>query len=210
MDAQSGEFDSVEAFWSWMREFIGFDLWKESGEISDWTLVVKCHAMIETALNEALVRHFSEPDLGPIISKLETSNSRTGKVAFVKALKILEPEQTVFIQKLSEARNFCVHDIRNFDFTIEKYIQHLGESEGAAFLKAVKKGIYGGVDFDAPQKELFFATICVMATCFGHTLRCDLRDGKSEANRLMSELFLLRNRSKPKESLDTQSPSPPA
>ena len=71
----------------WMGETFGEEVLGQTE--NDWTYIVKLHAMIETALNNALIRQFNSPDLSRVIAKLDTSNAATGKVAFAKALKIL-------------------------------------------------------------------------------------------------------------------------
>jgi hypothetical protein len=102
---------------AWMRKQFGWSsekkhLWKD-----DWTLIVKLHAMIETCLNGALVKELDRTGLASVIAKLDTSNPSTGKVAFAKALGgIMPKDSAVFLQKLSELRNLCVHDVRNFEF----------------------------------------------------------------------------------------------
>lgn len=100
----------------WMKDTLGFQTTGNFAD-NDWTLVVKAHAMIETAINTVLLAELGRPELEPIIAKLETSNMATGKVAFAKALNMfLSKSSPVFIQQLSELRNFCVHDFRNFNF----------------------------------------------------------------------------------------------
>src|SRR5205809_316168 len=103
----------TEELSAWMGKTLGFE---PKGKIAhnDWTLIVKLHAMVETALNAALVKQVAAPKLANVIAKLDTSNTATGKVAFAKALEILDRSSIVFLQKLSELRNLCVHDIRNF------------------------------------------------------------------------------------------------
>lgn len=58
----------------------------------DWTLIVRLHAMIETGLNASLINELERPELESIVSKPDTSNQATGKVAFAKALGIIDEE----------------------------------------------------------------------------------------------------------------------
>jgi hypothetical protein len=128
----------------WMKDTLGLQTTGNFAE-KDWTLVVKAHAMLETALNTVLLAELGRPELEPIIAKLETSNMATGKVAFAKALNMfLSKSSPVFIQQLSELRNFCVHDFRNFNFNIDKYIAEKPEKVGRysrQFLKRYRQNI---------------------------------------------------------------------
>lgn len=95
----------------WLRNTFGIDIHKELEGNDDWGLIVKLHAMLETALNTSIVKELSRPELESVIIRLDTSNPKIGKVAFAKALKIVSHDSSVFLQQLSELRNFCVHDI---------------------------------------------------------------------------------------------------
>src|SRR5438046_1611442 len=86
----------LEDLFSWMREEVGIDP-QEMLRGDDWMLVVKLHAMIESALNMALVLELREPRLEKVISKLDTSDGSRGKVAFVKALGVLEKPSVDFL-----------------------------------------------------------------------------------------------------------------
>ena len=83
--------------------------------------LVKLHAMIETGLNGAIIRELNRPGeaFDDVIAKLDTS-SATGKVAFAKALGIIPKDAGVFIQHLSQLRNKCVHNIKNFNFDLRR------------------------------------------------------------------------------------------
>ena len=119
MAEMKSENDSVfvTELMDWMKEQFGWEEgWKgQSFPLvkDDWTLIVKLHAMIETGLNGALVKELERPALADVIAKLDTSNQMTGKAAFAKALGILGKPSITFLQKLSELRNHCVHDIKN-------------------------------------------------------------------------------------------------
>ena len=98
----------IKGTFEWMRRNIGGNLL--SGNENDWTCIVTMHAMIETGLSGALAKQFQSSELSPVIARLAMSNTTTGKIAFAKALKILEPETIRFVRKLSELRNLCVHE----------------------------------------------------------------------------------------------------
>jgi len=196
-----GEFDSVGEFWEWLENGIGSNFFKDkTRHLTDWELVVKLHAMIETALNGAIVRHLDAPELEQIIAKLDTVG---GKVEFAKALKIIPKSVAIFIQQLSELRNFCVHDIRNFSFDLEKDLDSVKPQKRKELSKAINR-IIGDIAIDFGvhklQKELFTCTIYIMATIRGHAIKCDIRDVKKKLTDLDAEAFCVLHRSTPKES----------
>jgi hypothetical protein len=191
----------IEDLLQWMRKTLG-----ENAEVegkfadSDWTFIVKLHAMIETALNAALVKQFAAPELSRVIAKLDTSNPKTGKVAFAKALQILDPQSGVFIQKLSELRNLCVHDIRNFKFNLRAHLASLNEKDRNELLKPIMKALKP--EFRAtgtPYEALMAGTATVMSQLRLHDMECEHRDLQEKVYRQHSELWQ-RAQSKPTES----------
>ena len=85
----------------------------------DWTFVIKTHALLESAITHLLVTDLDRAELAPLLSNLEMSNTRVGKVAFAKALGLLDKDYRRFVRNLSELRNELVHDIRNTAFAFE-------------------------------------------------------------------------------------------
>lgn len=177
---------------AWMREKVGVDM-NEVLKDDDWMLVVKLHAMIESALNIALVLELREPRLETVIGKLPTSDGSTGKVAFANALEMLEKPSVDFLRYLSTLRNFCVHNIRNFKFDL---VRHLAEHEKAhelrgAMIKGMefgvprkdKKAIAALVDSD-PRLALFGASFGIMMQLHVHNEKCRGRDLTEEGYRL--------------------------
>jgi hypothetical protein len=191
----SGSGDLAEYFkdlFAWLRGKLGIDL-NEALKGSDWMLVVMLHAMIETALNAALVLELREPRLEKIISKLDTSDGSRGKVAFAKALGMLEKPSVDFLQALSTLRNFCVHNIRNFQFDI---FRHLAEHENAEDLrKALRKGMLvnarPGTENSiialadgSPRLALFAGSFNIMTQLHLHNEKCIGREATEELYRL--------------------------
>lgn len=187
----------ITEFVAWTRQILGSNI-NSLFDDSDWTFIVKLHAMIETALNAALVKHLSAPELSEIIAKLDTSNTATGKIAFAKALKILKPQSTVFIQKLSQLRNHCVHDVRNFDFDLAKHLESLSEDKRKDLTKRVLKFLK-----EEERKTITFrdalaaAGMDVMMELELHDLHCDLRNTQSEIQKYEAEFFRAQQESNP-------------
>jgi len=185
----------------WMRKQFGWGqenkalctpVWED-----DWTLIVKLHAMIETGLNGALLRELEKPALATIVAKLDTSNQATGKVAFAKALGILSDPSAKFIQQLSELRNKCVHDVRNFNFNLIKYLGELKEERRKEILKHVNK--MAKTTPSCPQEGLLIGGMSIMSELMVHDLKCQARDAKRDFVYREFERLGGLEESKPKE-----------
>ena len=200
----------VQSLLAWMTKILGIDPKKSLAE-NDWMLIVKLHAMIETGLNAALVRQFDAPELAGVIAKLDTSNTATGKVGFAKALQILHRTSAVFVQKLSELRNFCVHDVRNFDFDIEKHLEALTADKRSELVKPVMKIVKSEFRNTTSFREaLYVGTMAIMMELQLHDLQCENRDLQTKIHRLAYEAHEAQKESKTKEdaNIHPQTPTP--
>jgi hypothetical protein len=102
----------------------------------DWSFVIKIHAFLEAVLTHLLAEHLGKPDLLPVFAYLETSNVRTGKLAFVRAFDLLDKGARRFVHTLSELRNTLVHDVSNVNFRFADYVCQLTEREQKDFVGA--------------------------------------------------------------------------
>jgi hypothetical protein len=102
----------------------------------DWSFVIKSHAFLEAALTHLLAEHLGKEDLLPVFAYLETSNVRTGKLAFVKAFDLLDKGARRFIHTLSELRNDLVHEVSNVNFKFETHVAQLSDKERKEFIGA--------------------------------------------------------------------------
>lgn len=102
----------------------------------DWSFVIKLHAFLEATLTYLLASYLKSQDLVPVFARLETSNIRTGKLAFVKAFDLLSKPARRFVHELSELRNELVHEIANVEFTFETYLAGLTDRERQEFIGA--------------------------------------------------------------------------
>ena len=103
---------------------------------NDWSFVIKAHAFLEAALTHLLADHLGKEDLLPVFAYLETSNVRTGKLAFVKAFDLLDKGARRFIHTLSELRNDLVHEVSNVGFNFADYVSSLSDKERKEFIGA--------------------------------------------------------------------------
>jgi hypothetical protein len=88
---------------------------------SDWSFVIKLHALLETAVSQLLVHSLGRRELADTFASLEMSNTKTGKLAFVNALRLLPKAQIEFIRALSELRNQLVHRVKNVSFNLTEH-----------------------------------------------------------------------------------------
>jgi len=92
------------------------DLYREK---NDWSFIIKLHALIEGVSTQLLLSDLSDERLGDVIAHLEMSNTRTGKIAFLKALGLVDRDDRAYIAALSELRNALVHRIENVNFSLD-------------------------------------------------------------------------------------------
>lgn len=104
-------------------------------EESDWALIIKVHALIEAAVTELLVTAFGKEELNDTFAYLELSNKRTGKMAFVSALNLLDDDCRRYISSLSELRNKLVHNVKNVNFQFHEYVEEMDKQQFKQFVK---------------------------------------------------------------------------
>jgi DNA-binding MltR family transcriptional regulator len=105
----------------------------DSDDEHDWSFVIKAHALMEAAVSHLLTEASKRPELADIFSLLDMSNKATGKVAFVKALGLLDEKERRFVSAFSELRNRLVHDVRNVGFDLQKHVESLSAKEREIF-----------------------------------------------------------------------------
>jgi hypothetical protein len=103
-----------------LNEDFLFNLVKED----DWSFIIKLHALVEAVTTRLIVKQLGNDKLEDILSEIQLSNKKTGKIAFLKALDLLN-KQRAFISCLSEIRNFYVHKIANISLSLNEYFKSL-------------------------------------------------------------------------------------
>ncbi len=88
----------------------------------DWAFIVKLHALVETAVSHYLTEKVGKLDLKAVFQDLPMSIYKIGKIAFLKALGLLE-EHLKFMQLLSTIRNDYVHSVNNVDLKFQDYFK---------------------------------------------------------------------------------------
>ncbi|MFH1258586.1 MAG: hypothetical protein ABII74_02015 [Elusimicrobiota bacterium] len=108
-----------------LQEEIGLPMeffWKLLKE-DDWSFVIKLHALVEAIVNHLIIKKIGLSQLGKIIPKLQLNNDKSGRLAFLEALNLLNDDQRSFIKHLSEIRNDFVHDIKKVNLTLKSYFE---------------------------------------------------------------------------------------
>ncbi|MGF6973691.1 hypothetical protein QFZ94_002118 [Paraburkholderia sp. JPY465] len=96
---------------------------------SDWSFVIKLHAVFEAVIVQALTGHLGQDCLADAFGYLDMSNVRSGKVAFARALGLLDAGEARFLAALSTLRNDLVHKVRNVGFSFDAYIKGLNTDQ---------------------------------------------------------------------------------
>ena len=102
----------------------------------DWSFIIKLHAFIEAATSHLLIKALGHEKLMSIFTRLELGNKQTGKIAFIKALNLLEKTDRRFIGQLSKLRNEIVHNVSKVSFDLIEYVKDLNSEEFDNFVKS--------------------------------------------------------------------------
>ncbi len=99
----------------------------------DWSFVVKLHALMETAITRLLTLRVGEESLHNVFARL---NFAFGKLAFVKALELLDSSDRSFLHTLAELRNRLVHDVSNVNFDLVAYVASMDSGQFKSFVRS--------------------------------------------------------------------------
>ena len=170
----------------WLQDNVGISrsLLDSLDADDDWTFVIKMHGILEAALNHLLLVRLDNPTLARTISRLETSNARTGKLAFIKAYGLLKDNACLFVQTLSEIRNRAVHDVKNFDLKLRNYLASLDSQQLKKWKTAMGSWIVGtpselllNFSVSHPRQAIFNCCMMIIITSYAEQLKADaLRD----------------------------------
>jgi hypothetical protein len=147
------------AFYKWLSDTVGItpSFGKSLDTDDDWTYVIKMHAFLEAALNHLVLGRLKQPLLNDFVTRLETNDRRTGKLAVIKAFNLLTDNAIMFVRLLSEVRNRAVHDIKNFDLNLTAYIGGLDQQQKKNWKAALTSWHIQG----APSQEILDFSIKV-------------------------------------------------
>jgi hypothetical protein len=109
---------------------------------SDWSFIIKTHALIESGLTHAIESHLKRKDLSGFIASLGI-DGRTSKLALASVLVLIDKDDAELVRALSALRNACVHDVRSVGFTFADFWND-GKRDHARLLRALDPFTRGG------------------------------------------------------------------
>lgn len=132
----------MDTLLQYMKEFeqrigVRSGFFNELTREDDWSFVIKLHAFVEACLTNAICAVLGRPELEDVVSRLDTSNNQSGKLAIVKRLGMLNKPQRRFVAVLSELRNDLAHNARSVDFSFKQHMAAMPERELNQFCVAL-------------------------------------------------------------------------
>ncbi len=106
----------------------------------DWSFVIKTHALIEAGVGQLITGALGKSGLENFVSRLPINSERSGKLALLKDLELLQSRYRRYISALSILRNYYVHSVGNVATTIEEYICGLDEGHRKRFIRDIMLG----------------------------------------------------------------------
>jgi len=126
---------SKENILSEMKE--KFDFLLPLLECDDWTMIVKCHSLIEEIVTNLITAHTNETKLRKFFKRLPLSDKKIGKIAIAKEFGLLTQSECGFIIKFSTLRNDLVHNYKNTDFNLDDYLESLDKNQKKSWYKVI-------------------------------------------------------------------------
>jgi hypothetical protein len=100
----------------------------------DWSFIVKTHAVIEAAISQLLTEVVGRKELQDVFAKMPVRE----KLAFARAAGALDSADRKFIERLSELRNTCVHDVRMVGFSLLSHFEELDREKLKAWASSLR------------------------------------------------------------------------
>ena len=123
----------------------------------DWSFVITLHSFLEAALTQLIIKTLKKKELEEIIiSRLDMID----KVAYTKSLSILSKGTRRYLRKLSEIRNFYVHNIKSISINLGQYLKSSDSNQLKGFIKAIRFGIKEDIKLKEKGKWINRDAIC--------------------------------------------------
>jgi hypothetical protein len=90
-------------------------------EKSDWSFVIKAHALMESVVCQLLSTHLRQPSLESVLAERVQMEDR---IAMLKALDISDTAERQMLRRLGKLRNDIVHKVQQTDFRFSDYFQN--------------------------------------------------------------------------------------
>jgi hypothetical protein len=105
-------------------------------EDDDWSLMIKVHAFVEAALTHLLTVSIGHEELRELFSKMPMG-TQTGKVAFARALGLIDGDMAKFLGLLGRLRNAYAHSVKTVGLRIEAVIESFKEQDKSDIWKTL-------------------------------------------------------------------------
>lgn len=107
----------------------------------DWSFVIKLNALFEGATTHVLTTRLHAPELIHAFAHLDQLNYKVGKVALLRELGAITPEQSALLRQLGELRNELAHNIKNVTFSFSSYVSSRDSNQLAKLVKVFGHGV---------------------------------------------------------------------
>ncbi|CAI8768776.1 hypothetical protein [Pseudomonas serboccidentalis] len=94
----------------------------------DWSLIIKLHALLESAISQLLVSKI-DTSIQAVIERLPLSDNSIGKGRMALEMGLISESQYRFLRKFSELRNNLVHKVDNVGFNLKSYVDALDQNQ---------------------------------------------------------------------------------
>jgi hypothetical protein len=158
----------------------------------DWLLVIKLYSLIEGATSLLITENLNRSELQDAFSAMQMGTTSNGKLAFVKALKLLPDHHIKYIETLGWVRNKFAHnistshnDIKAFLGTISaKRRRECEKNLSLAESVTVKEKTYSGREFfrEYPKISIYTSGQVVLERIRQFTI------GGQQQNKIRKEL----------------------
>lgn len=107
----------------------------------DWSFVVKLNALFEGACTEVLSSCLGTSKITEALANLDFAHPKYGKIAMLKSLDAITPQQTTILSTLAALRNSLVHNISNVQFSFADYMASRDENQRKSLIKTLGHGV---------------------------------------------------------------------
>jgi len=115
---------------------------------SDWSFIIKLHTFLEVICTVLIIKELGREELTDVISRLEMSENIYGKTVFISKLSLLNKGAISYIRKISEIRNFYVHNVKNISLTLKNYLKKLDKNQIKSFVNSIGYDTYDEIKIE--------------------------------------------------------------
>jgi hypothetical protein len=198
LPGQGPPFDSRFEAWLAASAGISRELMESLQQDNDWAFIIKMHGVMEAGLNHLIRSKLTEPELASVIAHLETNNDKRGKLAFVKAYGLLSTHGISFVRVMSDLRNRAVHDVKNFNLNLDKYVDSFNQTQRTNWINAMLW--WAGAELEKLDNNIRDLAIILPRESIYDGCMFMLMQGFAESTLPQRLLDALKERAKPDQS----------